>query len=523
MKIGLIENLSKKESYRRGVLLSTLVNFLVRTTGFLVSLAMAYIFGTGTDTDLYFYSIGLVTLLAGFGGLLTQAVIIPEAMRLSVQNGKGAAMAFLNFFLYIQVGVGGLISVVAVIDPVGVVSVLSRFTSHTILGHAQVVYLSLLLLPLSILSVYLCEVLSSERHFTLSMLSSLMAGLTTLVSVALLHKPLGITSVLVGQIAGSALQLVFVGYLMIKKLAWLFSPCHAAITTAVRRNVFFALAGNSASLLASWVPLYLLSGFETGILSSVNYGQRIADMINMLLSAQIISVVGIMLNEAHARRDWEGLNAAFLSAIRVLLFILIPVSALGFLYADGIITVLLERGAFDTGSARWTSDFFRYLVLLNPFLAINAVVGRLFMSGQKIAEAFRYQIGINVLFTATMFVGVSLYGPMAYPWSLLCIYLLNTVFCFHLVRHYFPTVHYGEIFPFLAKLLLMNGVLTGILALFRNIFPLSPVFMAAGACTYVVLLLLVNRVLCVSRELNEILEDLRKIVVFRRGTGVRTS
>jgi len=45
----------KTESYKKGIVISTGLNVIVKAILFLNSIVIAYYFGTSIDTDLYFY------------------------------------------------------------------------------------------------------------------------------------------------------------------------------------------------------------------------------------------------------------------------------------------------------------------------------------------------------------------------------------------------------------------------------------------------------------------------------------
>ena len=97
----------KSESYKRGAVVSTGLNILVKSALFLNTIIIAYYFGTGIDTDLYFYIFTTVTLIAGLANGMDLAVIIPEGMHVKVDHGLEEAIGFYNFFGlgYVIIGV----------------------------------------------------------------------------------------------------------------------------------------------------------------------------------------------------------------------------------------------------------------------------------------------------------------------------------------------------------------------------------------------------------------------------------
>ncbi|MBK7649512.1 MAG: hypothetical protein IPJ20_00535 [Flammeovirgaceae bacterium] len=59
---------------------------------------------------------------------------------------------------------------------------------------------------------------------------------------------------------------------------------------------------NITSFFASYVPIYLLSGFNPGIITALIYGQKTAELPTQLITNQVTSVVGIKLNELFGKK-----------------------------------------------------------------------------------------------------------------------------------------------------------------------------------------------------------------------------
>src|SRR5450759_2858679 len=87
-------------SYRRGIAFSTVTSVIARGLTFLTAVAIAYRFGTTEATDVYFYCYLLATALVGVSSMFNAMVVIPEIMRLQVQEGQTSAMRFANAVLY---------------------------------------------------------------------------------------------------------------------------------------------------------------------------------------------------------------------------------------------------------------------------------------------------------------------------------------------------------------------------------------------------------------------------------------
>lgn len=446
------------ETYRRGALSSSALNLVAQGLGFLINVALAYYFGTQSKTDIYFYCLSVMALLSTFLTGLDSSVIIPEAMRIAEQDHPRESVAFLNCFFYVFAALALLLTLVMWVNPVRFFRVVSDFNPEILGAHAAVVGWSVPLFLLMVLSQYLTDVLTSQKYFTIPMLLSILNRLIMLGFLVALWRRLDILGAVLGMVAATAVQLALLIFLMKSLLGWDFSPRWVRPGRRVLHNILFSQAGNMATMLSSYVPLFLLSGFSAGVLTALNYGQRLAAIPVLMIMTQVSAVAGIKLNEVHARGDWEGVDRTFCRAARLLVFVLLPLSAYVFVYSREIVAVLFQRGAFDEHAVDNTAAFLGWFVLNLPFLAINTIVARLFMASQKIRQAFWYQVVMNLLLVGLTVVLLRRLGAIGYPVAQLVLGLANVLLLYWLMKYLFPAIPYGRLLKDLARMILFNSV-----------------------------------------------------------------
>jgi putative peptidoglycan lipid II flippase len=501
MRLGLL----RVESYLRGAVYSSFFNIVGQGLGFVISVVFAYYFGTQAKTDVYYYCLSVLTLMGAFITNLDSSVIVPEAMRLAEQEGPDRARAFFNFFLYAFLAVGLAVTAAMWVRPVRFFLAMSRFDASVLSAHSSIVTWSVPLFVLMVVSQYLADVLASYKYFSLPMVLGVLNRLVVLACLVAFRRSLDILGIVAGVLLANLVQIAVSVLLMKSELGWRFSARGGRPAGPVFRNLLFAEAGNLATTLASYVPLFLLSSFSAGVLTALSYGQRLAAMPLMLITAQLSAVIGIKLNEMNARRDGSGMDEAFSRAGRALLFFLFPVSAFLFVYAREIVAVLYERGAFDAQAADSAAMFFRYFVLALPLLGVNTLVARLFMAAQKIREGFWYQVVMNVLLiglAAAMLRGL---GAIGYPLAQLAQGILNLVLLYALMRAIFPTVRYARLLVDFARIGAFNLVLAAVVAGVRGLtLPWGPVAsLLAGGAVFGALFVAGNAMFPLDRSVNE--------------------
>ncbi|MCU0290723.1 MAG: hypothetical protein MUF10_01845 [Thermoanaerobaculaceae bacterium] len=445
------------ESYRRGIVWSSLINVAAQGLVLLASIVFAGLFGTQSSTDVYFYSVSVVTLISGFLTSIDNGVILPEAMRLAEQVDRLAAMRFVNFFLYAFLVLSGALTALLLMWPLEIFRTLSGFEPGLLSQHRDIVLWTIPLCGLLLLSQFLLDVLSAYKFFTLPMLFSVLNRLLVLLSMLSLHEQVHVLSIVWASLVATALQIGLCLFLMKKALGWQFRLTDRRLDGRVVRNIGFALSGSATAMVATGVPVALLSGFPAGVLTAMSFAQRLASVPMTLLAGQISQVMGIRFNEEVARRDWPGVNRSFASSVRACGVLLIPAALFLFVFADNVVLVCFQRGSFDARSTILVSTFFRFFALALPFTGINMLIGRVFMAGQRIREGVYYQILFNAFSTVLIVLSLRAFGAVGYPAAHLAVYAANLLMVSIAFRFLFPQIAYGHALASLAPLFASNG------------------------------------------------------------------
>jgi putative peptidoglycan lipid II flippase len=439
--------LFKVESYKKGIVVSTVFNVFNKAIVFLNGILIAYYFGVQSGTDLVFYINNSILLLGVFVTAINSTVVIPESMRIRTVAGADRAMGFLNFYIFLYALVITLVLVLAVIfDPVSFFSVVSNFKRADLISNKQLLYLSLPLFGMIFITNLLVDILTSQRFFTIPMLVGIVNGIFSIVCVSLFHHAFGLKSFLYGLLMSYTLNILTLVYIMKMFLQWKFTRVFIVKDNRIWKNLGFAQLGNVTSTAASYMPMYILSGFNIGIITALTFAQQISSLPSTLITFQFSSVAGIKFNELYAAKDTRGLNRVFYECASFLHFVMIPIACFLFFYASEVIEIILGFTSLSEQVSQNAALFLKYLGLLMPFMVINTLMARLFMASHKIKESFAYQVGFNIVLIVCLYVAVQNFGIIGYPLAMVLTYFLNFGFCYFLEKKFFNFVDFGAIF-----------------------------------------------------------------------------
>ncbi len=487
--------LIKAESYKRGTALSVLFNILSKGILFILTIIIARYFGSDIKTDIYFFVFGTMLLFSGFINAIDAAVLIPESMRLRESEGNDRAAAFLNFFLVVYGVIGIVFSVVMYFFGTTVFGLISKFSENDILIYRDYFRAGSLFFIFHLLTNYINTILTSLKYFSIPMIISSIKSAIAIACIFLLEADYDVLAVFLGGLIAYAFNLVLLLFILSKMAGWKFNVQRLSIKKRVWSNIFYSELGQLATVASSLFPLYLLSGFGSGILSVMNYGKNIADIPNTLITAQFTNVSGIKLNEQSARGDHAGVNDTFVRTSKLLVFILVPLGCFMFVFAEPIVLLFYKTGNFTQAAIKDSARFLQLFSISVFCIGINAMVTRIFIAMQAIRQAFLYQVILNILLIAAIWIFTKKYGAYGYPYGIILVNMINFISMYFVCRKLFRNIEYGRLLKYSAWVLAINLPVAVVLFYLLSTAGLIPLYkLFFGFCIYLVVFLGMSRI-----------------------------
>jgi putative peptidoglycan lipid II flippase len=513
--------LLRVESYKQGIVLSTAFSILNKGLTFLNGILVAYFFGVGTGTDIYFYVSTSLLLLGAFFSSLNSTVIIPESMMIRANEGNTRSIAFLNFFFYLYALLTALCLIPLALQPVTVFSRLSNFSYADLLTYRALLYFSLPLFLLITIINLLTDILTSHKYFTIPMMIGIINGAATLIIVCFFNNH-GIQTILFGLLASYTINLAILIFLMKRKLRWRFGIVRPVREKRIWKNIGFALSANVTSSLSSYTPMYVLSGFNAGIITALTLAQQISSLPNTLITYQFSSVAGIKFNETYAHKKFVELKRIFSETANFLHFIMTPLSCIIFFYSDEIVSILSSFIKIKADVADNMGTFIKYLGLLLPLYVSNTLFARLFMASQKVKEAFWFQFIANLVQVVLIYFAVRRFGVIGYPVALVSVYIVSTFFYYFLEKLYFNLMSYDKILKLFCVFIAINLAMSFLtFIIFKQLSPVNPwVALSIAVIAQYIVLIAATRAFrineALSLQIDALLSQLRNKFIFNK-------
>lgn len=411
-------------SFKQAAFWSTTINAFSQGLALLFSILMAKYFGAQESTDILYFCLGIFVLLGGLLQVVNVSVLIPETMRRRHQVSEQDAMAFINRFFAVFVLMIGAVTVLSLSNPVLALSAISRFDIAAIERNMRLAQWLLLSFPLQMTAQLLLDILVSYKFLMLPALLSCVNRLINILFVVVFYRRFGVVSVAMGMVVGFSLQVALNAFLLRRKIHWKLSAWRTRITRQTYWNILWVELGTLSGVLASYLPIYLFSGFAAGVVTILNYARRMSLMPVELLTVQVSSVIAVKFNEQAAMRDFAGMGKSFGWLQRQQIFFLTPLAFLLGIAGYPIISLLYGHGAFDANAVAQTARLFSVLMLMLPFLSVDNAIARLFVAHQEVALGTRYQVMGSILNAVLIFVFVKWKGTMGFAVAMLLTRLL---------------------------------------------------------------------------------------------------
>jgi putative peptidoglycan lipid II flippase len=463
-------SLVKAESYTKGTILSVVYNIVSKGILFLLTVIIARYFGSNIKTDIYFFVFATMILFSSFINSVDVSVIIPESMRLREHDGDEKAAVFLNFFLLGYLAIGILFTLAMFLFGTKLFGTISKFSDDDIQVYRNYFLLGSLFFIFHVLTTYLNSILTSLKYFSLPLIVGAIKNCIVIVCVIMLRADYDVLGVIIGGLISYVVNLCLQIYVMHKIAGWKFVFKIPNIRKSIWRNLIYAELGQITTVASSLFPLYLLSGFGSGIISIMNYGKNIADIPNTVITAQLTNVAGIKLNQQAAEEDYTGMNAIFLKTGKLLVFLLVPIGFYLFVFAKPVVELFYQSGIFKGEALNNSAVFLRLLAVTVFILGINAAVTRVLIAMQAIRQAFLYELALNILLIAVIWACTKQFGSYGYPYGVIITNLVNCYAMYFLCRKLAAHIDYTALLRYTCIVVLANaGIAAGLYLLYSYV------------------------------------------------------
>jgi putative peptidoglycan lipid II flippase len=340
------------------IALVTGLTFIQLLLQFATQVVLAKYFGAAGEMDAYVSALAtpvvIATVLSGPIGY----VLIPVfAEQLKAAGSRAGAALASQVGLYLLVAAGTITLIVAICA--GPISRLlcPGFMPEQQALTAKLLYISSILIVANCLITYLNALSHCYRQFARPALAGVVGTLVTLIYVVSLHARQGIFAVAWSVVLGAAVTSALLLPLFVEKGREA-SVWKLPLLESTRRCIWLLAPIVLAALYWRLDPLldrYLSSGLATGSIAHLGYAWRLTAALS-LIGTSGLSIVAFPTLAAHAAAGERVKVCNELArAIRLMLFLSVPVCVGLIAFATPVVRLLFERGRFNAADTQQVS------------------------------------------------------------------------------------------------------------------------------------------------------------------------
>ncbi len=449
----------KSESYKKGVVVSTLLNVFAKGIGFLNSLIIAFYFGANTGTDIYFYILAVVALITNTINGIDYLVLVPQSMKIREQKSEEEAQQFINFFFYSYLIIGIVLTLMGTFAPVFLYTLFSKYDINILSSNNKLLYLGSLIILFQLLNNFVSAVLTSYKFFSASIISGLINSIFSISFTVFFHSKLGIVGTMMGVAMGYGINFFILIYVLKRYQKWKFTAVRFMKDKRVWKNIGLMQINILPVWMRNYFALYFLTGMGAGIITSFNLAQMLAALPEIFILTQVSSVAGIKLSELAAKKDLVQTNILLINILKTLFIIIIPIALVMAIANKEVIQLAFERGNFQKNSIATTAFCFFYFSLLLPSKIFDVLFTRLFTSFQLYGISTLFAVIAHTLITLLLYFLTKTFQLQGYFITLLIgYYFIMPITFLFIIKYKIKSINIGIIIKDTLLLLLAAAV-----------------------------------------------------------------
>lgn len=382
--------MSNKAENKTGGFLGTaaimgVIVILAKVLGLLRDILVANAYGTGMEAVAYDTASRLPILLFDFviGGVVS-AAFIPIFSELLVKKGKDEAMKFSVSYVNLILIITTALSVIGVVFAEGLVSVLAPEIS--VEAKDLAVDLTRIMFPMIIftgLAFSFVGILQSMGEFRIPALISLISNSIMVLYLFTLNKFFGIVGLAAAMLFGWTSQ-ALVQLPSLRKFGWRYSfksDLRSPYIKKAMKNAVPVLLGTWTQPVCSLINTRFASGLNGGrAITALGYANRLYTIIAGVFTFVCTNLLFPYFSRAAASGNKEEGRRLMINSIKILVFIIAPITAGIMILSQPMTALIYERGEFNSSDTLLTAQALSRYAIGMIFLAANEVIVKAFFA-----------------------------------------------------------------------------------------------------------------------------------------------
>lgn len=386
-----------------------IITVISKFLGLFRDIVFAKYYGTGYVANAFFAAIRIPTQLVDI--ILSSAIVstfVPIFNQVLQKDGKDKANKFANNFVNIVALISTAIAIIGIIFAPQIVKALAGgFDTQTFNLTVELIKITFPMIIFTAIAYSLVGILQSYGQFNIPAMISAVSNLVIIFFLLLFREKFGIHGVATCMLFAWLLQ-VLIQVPFAKKYGYPFG-LHIDFKDENIKRVFLLsipiLISTAVLPINNLVSTRLASGMGDNAVSAMEYAYKLYVVISGVFTYAIGNIIFPEMSRASADENKEEYKEIINKAMRMIIYILIPLTIGITIFSKDIISVIYERGEFTAESTLTTSSILTFFSVGIIGSGIVEVMNKAFYAKQDTKSpliAGIIMIIINVILCVTL-------------------------------------------------------------------------------------------------------------------------
>jgi len=375
--VGAIASSVNLKIFRAVTILSSFSGVvLVATTA--RELVVANYFGRSDALDAYVTAYVLPLFIVNLVAKSFDVAVIPTFVEVRELEGSGAAQRLFSGALVWSLALLLTVALLlAAFAPYYLPLLGSGFSASKLLLTRRLLYLMLPLIVMSAVTVNGTALLNAGERFALPALLPVLAPLGGLLFLIAFGRRWGIYALAAGTVVGTALQATSL-VVLARSLGFSLMPRWSGFDPKLRQVMGQYVPMVAGALLMGTTELVdqaMAAMLPSGSVAALSYARKIVNVLVVVGAIPLGAATLPYFSDMVAKRAWDACRHTLRTYAGLILLVTVPVTAGMVVFAQPLVRILFQRGAFGAADTAVVSHVEAWLALQVPFyLAGNMAV-----------------------------------------------------------------------------------------------------------------------------------------------------
>lgn len=364
-------NMKKTNDMKKTFSIIFVITLVVKVLGLLRDIVFAKFYGTGYVATAFFASIRIPTQLIDI--ILSSAIVsvfVPVFNEVLKKDGEEKANAFSSNFVNIVALISTVISILGIVFAPQVVDILAGgFDAKTYGLTVELIRITFPMVIFTAIAFSFVGYLQSHNEFNVPAMISGISNIVIILFLLFFRERFDIHGVAACMTFAWLLQVV-IQIPFVKKYGYKFNAKINFKDDNIKKVFKLAvpiLVSTAVLPINNLVATRLASNLENSPVATMEYAYKLYVVISGVFTYAIGNIVFPSMARASAENNQEEYIALLHKALKMMSFLLIPLTIGIAIYSKDIIKVIYERGEFTETSTIMTASVLMYYCLRNTW------------------------------------------------------------------------------------------------------------------------------------------------------------